>query len=290
MNNFISVIMPTFNREVLLKRAIDSVLMQSITSFELLIVDNFSTDNTEEMISSYNDRRILYFKNRNNGVIANSRNYGIKLAKGNYVAFLDSDDWWEPNKLEKSLSKLNKFDADLVYHDCYIRGKDINKKTHCRQLDNPAYYDLVLNGNTLVTSSVVIKKESFKDIYFSESTLKAGWEDYDLWIKLAKKGLKFLHINQPLANYWMGEDNFDNPERVLINISAMEESIFEDFKLEMDKKPWWPNYTQGIAHSNLLQRRESIKNFSKVLFLSSPFLFKLKAFVKILREISRINH
>ncbi len=289
IDNLVSIIIPTFNREALLKRAIDSVLSQTINNFEILIIDNFSKDNTEMLIKSYNDERIFFFKNKNNGIIANSRNYGIERANGNYIAFLDSDDWWESSKLEKSILALKSFGADLIYHDCYIKGQNLNKRTHCRQVKNPVYNDLVFNGNTLVTSSVVLTRESLENTRFSEITSKSGWEDYDLWIELSKKGLKFQRIKEPLANYWMGQDNFDNPERILLNISSMEKSIFEDFRLTSSKKPWWPYYTKGIAYSNLLEKRKSIRNFSQLFLLSSPFSFKIKALFKILAQIIRIN-
>ena len=98
---FFSVVIPNFNHGRYLKEAIDSVLSQDYKNWELLIIDNYSTDNSDEVISSYNDSRIRFFKINNEGIIAKSRNLGIKNAKAKWIAFLDSDDIWYYNKLSK---------------------------------------------------------------------------------------------------------------------------------------------------------------------------------------------
>ncbi|MBA7530747.1 UDP-Glc:alpha-D-GlcNAc-diphosphoundecaprenol beta-1,3-glucosyltransferase WfgD [subsurface metagenome] len=97
----ISVVMPTYNHGRFIGDAINSVLNQTYRNLELIIIDNFSEDNTEKIVTSYKDDRIKYLKFKNNGVIASSRNYGIKHSRGEYIAFLDSDDVWLPEKLEK---------------------------------------------------------------------------------------------------------------------------------------------------------------------------------------------
>ena len=90
--------MPSFNHGFFIEKAIDSVLTQTVPDFELIIIDNFSTDNTEDVFRKYKDKRIKIFKFKNNGVIAASRNYGIRKARGKLIAFIDSDDiWYEKN-------------------------------------------------------------------------------------------------------------------------------------------------------------------------------------------------
>ena len=90
----VSVVVTTYNRAHIVTEAIESILNQTFGDFELIIVDNYSNDNTEEVIKSYKDERIKYFKNRNNGIIAVNRNYGISKAQGEYIAFCDDDDLW----------------------------------------------------------------------------------------------------------------------------------------------------------------------------------------------------
>ncbi|SVC19016.1 uncharacterized protein METZ01_LOCUS271870, partial [marine metagenome] len=115
----VSVVIPTNNRELLLSRALKSVVDQSYTNWEAIVVDNHSQDNTDEVIYNFGDSRIKLLKIHNKGIIAASRNLGIKAACGDWIAFLDSDDWWSPIKLERSLQFLNS-GADIVYHDLFI--------------------------------------------------------------------------------------------------------------------------------------------------------------------------
>ena len=100
MNPLVSIIIPTYNRANDLKRALQSVFDQTFTDWEILVVDNHSIDETDSLIKSFNDPKIKLLKIHNEGVIAKSRNLGFKHALGEYIAFLDSDDWWKPKKLE----------------------------------------------------------------------------------------------------------------------------------------------------------------------------------------------
>ena len=122
----VSIIIPTFNREKELKRSVNSVFNQTYTNWEICIVDNFSSDNTVQIINNYEDQRIKLYMIENNGIIAASRNLGIKNANGKYLAFLDSDDWWEETKLEESVNVLER-GAAIVYHDLY-KVKKKNQK------------------------------------------------------------------------------------------------------------------------------------------------------------------
>ena len=99
----VSVIMPTYNHAKFIAKAIESVLSQTSQNLELIIIDNYSEDDTGEIVASCEDDRIIYLKFRNNGIIAASRNHGIKHSHGEYIAFLDSDDLWHKQKLEKQL-------------------------------------------------------------------------------------------------------------------------------------------------------------------------------------------
>ena len=118
-HQLVSIVIPTYNRKSDLIRAIDSVISQSYTNWELIIVDNNSIDGTIDYINSLNNSRIKLVSVSNNGLIAYSRNKGIENSNGTYIAFLDSDDWWEYNKLEMSIKYFDQ-NVDLVYHDLYI--------------------------------------------------------------------------------------------------------------------------------------------------------------------------
>ena len=100
---FFSIVIPTYNRADLLSRCIDSIIEQTFSDFEIIIVDNYSNDETKELVEQYKSRdtRIKFIQEHNNGIIAHSRNVGVKAAVGEYIAFLDSDDEWKPEHLRK---------------------------------------------------------------------------------------------------------------------------------------------------------------------------------------------
>src|SRR5688572_27262369 len=105
-NSLISVVIPTFNRAHLISEAIESVLAQSYPNWELIIVDDGSTDETQSLIRNFSDTRIRYFRIEHSGSFGTVRNFGIQASKGEYIAFLDSDDIWDPMKLEKQLQTI----------------------------------------------------------------------------------------------------------------------------------------------------------------------------------------
>jgi len=115
-----SIILPTYNRaDTYLKDAIDSIVSQSYDNWELLIIDNHSQDFTDELIDSYKDHRIKTYKIHNNGNIAKSRNLGIKKSSGDYIALIDSDDFWHKDKLKTSLEYLKKYKSNGLCHSEY---------------------------------------------------------------------------------------------------------------------------------------------------------------------------
>ena len=187
MNPLISVILPTYNRAGLLKRALSSIISQTYPHWEVLVVDNNSTDNTDQIVHDFNNERIRLLKVDNHGVIALSRNVGIREARGEYIAFLDSDDWWKSNKLEKSLAYLEN-GKDVVYHDLFVVAKRnqrvLWRKARTRTLKIPIFKDLITNGNALNNSSVVLRKKILEDIGgLSEDRSLVSIEDYDAWLR-----------------------------------------------------------------------------------------------------------
>ena len=186
----ISVVIPTYNRASDLERALKSIQVQTFTSWEVLIIDNHSVDSTDQLVSDFNDPRIKLFKIHNNGVIAASRNMGIREASGEYIAFLDSDDWWKPEKLKLSLDALNA-GADIVYHDLFLVTKSDQrlflKKAATRGLTRPVFDNLLTGGNCINNSSVVVKKDLLTSIGgVSEDCDLIATEDYDCWLRRTK--------------------------------------------------------------------------------------------------------
>lgn len=206
MNNFplVSVIMPTYNHAKFIEQAIISVLNQTYKNFEIIIIDNNSNDNTQAIVKKYKKNyKIRSFLISNDGVIGKSRNYGIIKAKGNFVAFLDSDDYWYSNKLEICINNLNQ-GYDFVYHELAL-SKDkisLHRKIKSHSLSKPQLKNLLVEGNPIATSSVVVKKNILMKVgLFNESKKMIGSEDYNLWLKLAKNKIFLQYINQQLGIY-----------------------------------------------------------------------------------------
>ena len=174
-NPRVSVVVPTYNRANELRRCLDSLKEQTIDDFEVLICDDGSTDETAEVAKKYSPfLDITYDYSKNFGGPAGPRNRGIKLARAPYIAFLDSDDWWMPQKLEESLKYLEQ-GADVVYHDLFLATKSDQrfywKKARTRDLKKPVFDDLIVNGNALHNSSVMVRKELLNAI----KGLSDGW-------------------------------------------------------------------------------------------------------------------
>ena len=211
-----SVIIPNYNHAKYLPRAIDSVINQTFSNWEILLIDNHSSDETEKVVNPYLSEKIHLFKIHNNGIIAASRNLGIIHSKGEWIAFLDSDDWWSETKLEESLLTIKQFEADLIYHDLYL-VKDETNLTHYDQtrgedISNKPWEYLLNYGNSIPNSSVVVRKSCIDAIGgISEERTCISWEDYDTWLRLAQNGFLFKKINGVLGYYWEGGDNISNP-------------------------------------------------------------------------------
>jgi len=185
MNNeiFFSVIIPTFNRESFLQPAIDSVLEQSYKNFELIIVDDGSTDSTKNLVNSYSDSRITYLYQENKGVSA-SRNLALSKSKGNFIAFLDSDDRWLKEKLEKTLEYIKKYPGIDIFHTeeiWYKNGKILRQKKKHKK-PTGFVYKCSLPLCCIGMSTAVIKKTIFDEIGFFDETFE-GCEDYDFWLR-----------------------------------------------------------------------------------------------------------
>ena len=214
----ISVIIPTYNRCDLLKRAINSVIKQTITPKEIIIVDNGSTDQTYQMVSSLFPE-INYFIEKKRGVSA-ARNKGILESKSKWIAFLDSDDAWKPTKLEKQMefSIFNQDKYRIIHTDetWYRNKKFLNQlKKHKKSGGNIFKNSLQLC--CISPSSVVLKKQIFDDYGLFDENLEVC-EDYDMWIRItSKEEVGFLdsplvlkyggHSDQLSKKFW-GMDRF----------------------------------------------------------------------------------
>lgn len=196
----ISVIIPTYNRTHLLGRAIQSVLRQTYQDFEIIIIDDASTDGTEKLVKDFNDNRIIFLRLEKNRGGSAARNTGIKNSSGEYIAFLDSDDEWLPEKLEKQVNVFNNAEKTLgvVYTAFY---KENWNTQHDPPLHRGDIFNLILIKNFVgTTSTVLIRKECFNKAGVFDETLP-GCQDWDMWIRVAQY-YEFYFLNEILVKYY----------------------------------------------------------------------------------------
>lgn len=272
----VSIIIPTYNREKTITRSIESILNQTYQNFELLIVDDGSTDRTREIVEAINDRRVKYLYQENQGACV-ARNHGIICSKGSYIAFQDSDDLWLPEKLEKQLKIFQKYkDIDIV---CC--------KTSCVRLDGTKIYPMkdfqegIIDSSHgpigISTQTIMIRKNVAQKVKFDPEVTR--YQDLD-FLLTAQKEFNIYCINEYLVERFHNVDSITNhPERVYNMELYFEKKYSEVFKRK-------DNYLSRFFSSALLDagnqtknKEEQYKFFKKALELNSSFIMKLKYFM-----------
>ncbi|HEX7674843.1 MAG TPA: glycosyltransferase family A protein [Bdellovibrio sp.] len=224
---FFSVIIPAYNRERELPRSIESVLSQTHRDFELVIVDNGSTDRTREVVQSYiaKDNRVRYFWQENSGSPAGSRNTGIRNAQYEWVAFLDSDDYWFPQKLEE-VNKVIEQQPQIVavshYEEQVVSGVFDKILKHGHGVGRPLYESLLFKGNAFSTSAMTVRKKELLAVgLFDTRRDYFAVEDYDMWMKLSQKG-EFYCIHKVLGVFSIADGNMSrNIELINNNLKTL---------------------------------------------------------------------
>jgi teichuronic acid biosynthesis glycosyltransferase TuaG len=200
----VSIVIPTYNQAHFLGAALASVIAQTETDWEAIVVNNFSDDDSIAVVEQFADPRISRIDFRNNGVIAASRNRGIERSRADWVAFLDSDDLWFPEKLEDCLAAAESdTNIDVVSHREVI-VKDARTLGLTPQASAKAvrYQALLYTGNCLSPTAIMVRKRRLDAVGgFSEEPALATAEDYDLWLRLAKDGMTGRFLKCPLSQF-----------------------------------------------------------------------------------------
>lgn len=203
MSPKVSVILPTYNRAAILHNAVQSVLTQTFSDFELLIIDDCSKDETRQVVSSMTDKRIRFVSLEKNSGGGASRNAGIFRSKGEYIAFIDDDDRWLPDKLETQLSFLENKPVDLCY--CAVKKTYWSKYLKQTRFNRPKSENLhkaIMQDNFIGgTSSVIVRRTALAEINGFDPSLPA-LQDWDLYIRLIKQQTRIQGISKPLNEYY----------------------------------------------------------------------------------------
>jgi teichuronic acid biosynthesis glycosyltransferase TuaG len=201
----ISVIMPSYNHGSFIGDAVASVLSQTHRNLELIVVDNFSTDSTADVLSRFDDPRLQVHRFDNRGVIAAGRNHGLAHARGEWVAFLDSDDSWLPHKLERQAAHVTVPGVSCIASDFVPIGDIAFCKKHIHFAPGQQFRDYsfeeVAMANPVMTSSAMVQRSVLQDAGgFDESRDLCFIEDWDLWLRMAKTGAIRV-LNEELIRY-----------------------------------------------------------------------------------------
>ena len=197
-NTFFSIIIPVYNRAHLISTTIQSFLNQTYTHFEIIIVDDGSQDNTEQVVAAIKDNRIKYYK-KENGERGAARNYGIKVAQGDYLNFFDSDDIAYPNHLEIANEAITRFKNPPVFHLGSEIKNEKNEVVHTYKVINGLANDTILIGNNMNVNSVFIKKEILEIVKFSEDRQLSGTEDWLFNLQLGAR-YDFMAYDKTITN------------------------------------------------------------------------------------------
>lgn len=196
----VSVVMPTYNAESTIENSISSVLSQTFTDWELLILDDCSTDNTCAVVQRYanTDRRIHFYPCAPNQGVAAMRNKGVSLSKGNYIAFLDSDDTWNPEKLKTQLDCIRRTGAEICYTSYALVDLSGQKVREDYRVPEKTDLSSLLRENVIGCSTVLLSAELAKAKPFRKDFYH---EDYVLWLELLREGHKAVGCQTVLTNW-----------------------------------------------------------------------------------------
>lgn len=196
----ISVIMAAYNAEKTIEQAVNSVLNQTYPNFELLVVNDHSTDRTMELVESIaaKDRRVRLISNSKNCGVSRTRRHGLDMAEGLWIAILDSDDLWAPEKLEKQINLQRKTNADLLFTGSAFIDADGRPIDWYLHAPAEVTYRQLLKQNILSNSSALVRKELYAKHYAIGDGMH---EDFALWLEILKTGNRAYGVDEPLLIY-----------------------------------------------------------------------------------------
>jgi glycosyltransferase involved in cell wall biosynthesis/SAM-dependent methyltransferase len=283
-----SVIIPVFNGESTLARAIDSAVNQTQPPAEVFVIDDGSTDNTRQVASSYGDK-IHYVPRRHSGKAAVARNVGIRESHADYLAFLDADDAWHPQKLERVAATISGHPGvGLFYSDFEVVDEEYRLLYLARVKDiSPNAYKLLLRFTPIATVTTVVRRDCFERCGLFWEGLPPGCEDWDMWIRIARL-FPVLHIPEVLARYTLHsrsaslmncEDWFISQEMVVARVLSVDEGLSESERRAIRAAQ---RYNAGRARLQRRQFERAARNMKESIRLN-PLAWRSWFFFALLR-------
>lgn len=267
----ISVVIPTYNRVNTITACVQSVLSQSYPVNEIIIVDDHSTDSTLKQLNGFNDYdNIIILQTEKQFGAQSARNIGIKAAKSNWIAFLDSDDEWLSNKIEKQIAVLKSIDYNpmtVVHSNCYIKNINSGKKQlwQLDTVDGKNVYKQLLSESGILFPSILTSKKALTKINYLDEDCPS-YHEWDTSIRLAKY-CRFVHIQEPLFIYNIHRNTLSkNSDSTVIGyqyiINKFEKEIKTQCSQEIFTNHLLINSVMAINNSKYIQSRKILKNIS----------------------------
>ena len=257
----ISVIIPTRNRCDYLKRAVRSVLCQTFKDFEVIVVNDCSSDDTAEYLSSIEGPEFRHFELPTNSGGSMARNRGTEQSRGSFIAFLDDDDEWEPGKLQEQITAMEQKNADLCHTgiDCYRSDGVFFRRVFMRPAYNDAFKSIMSDNFIGGTSSILVRKPLIDKIGSFDPKLPA-LQDWDLYIRLIKNGCAVHGINRPLVKYHV----VDAAGNVSLNFGRFKKAS-SYLKRKYRDFPYYPLFAKRTAIIELKRCLKSRRFFAEAL-------------------------
>jgi len=278
-NKLTSIILPTYNGEKYIKRAIESVLNQTYQDFEIVVVDDFSKDNTVNIVKDLqkdNPSIKLLCLNENSGGPALPKNKGFEISSGEYISYLDQDDEWFPNKLQEQIDLFtNSPKNNLGLVSCGANLIDSDGK--CFSIFTPVkkeniFPEILLRNPIYSNSSVMIKREVINVVGRRDENIKYS-EDLDMWIRIAKAGYSIDYIYQSLFRYQFHEDNVTKTAGKMVKVIDMEHLFLKHQDLYLKYNYVHIGYFRlGVMYFLGGDSKKSRESFTKSMKINKLFL------------------
>ncbi len=281
----VSIITPVYNGQDFLDRSIKSVLAQTYENWELLLIDDGSSDNSVQIIKYYlEDNRIKLLRNESNSGIPTTRNKGIENSTGEFIALLDQDDEWLPHKLEKQVNKFLEIDDSfgLIYSNVEVRTDQGILADQKKEIEPEASIqsnlELMLSRNLITSPTAMVKRKALEEVGLFDESIRWGGDDYDLWIRIAHK-YKFDYIDEVLCIRHEHQQNYSaDKKRMMLKTIDLGEKYVKQFGLEpsLSRKLKSNHYYRyGIESIKKLRVLSGLSYVIKSLFISKQGFIEL---------------
>jgi glycosyltransferase involved in cell wall biosynthesis len=290
MTPLISVIIPAYNRPDELKRALNSLVTQSRRDFEVIVCDDGSRDDLQSIVMRFKDRLdVHYIRIDNSGGPARPRNMAITHARGVWISFLDSDDWWDDDRIERVAQALHE-DTDFVYHPLRvvtadgIKGRRERRSVIGEPMRGDPLTHFALFGNPIPNSAAVVRRRALDGIGgICEDSMLVALEDCDAWMRLVETGIKPIFIPDVLGSYWVGNDGIS---KITENHIRRQIELYERHSPRFNPQiRQAAEACQSYVLGTMLMQVEGRAADARAYFLQANMLptlaMKLKRFIKI---------